>query len=301
MRLRTKVYEEKVSNTKKKPKKTIDKYKKSSTFDNMGSYDKSSIIKPLSKLEYRMITHCNVTELYIDDEKIPIENNWEEVVLTLLAFIFNKYSDNILNILAENEICTANLIISQVYGKYSFDGKNYKVLKVPNTDYYVESTFSEADIFNCIWGCIKALKINPKDISFFLVNPVIEEKEAKKILDSFDILNLNEVENEKRHLKQISYKDKIIKVHRLDSVLFLVIIEILSEYSDNILKDLCKLQGKTGIIHAVDECPLYERIPNTEYSVYTDLDNSSIIKFLIDTFNMLDIDINELKLYYVRN
>ena len=219
-------------------------------------------------------------------------------MVTLISFIFDKYKDNILDILADNEICTSNLIVSQVYGKYSFDGKLYKVLKIPNTNYYIESTFSEADIFSAIWGSIKALKLDPKDISFFLINPDIEEKERLDDLAASKILNITEIKNEKAHLKRISYKEKFIKAHRLDSVLFLVIMEIVSEYGEDILQKLCDIKCGTGIIHAVDECILYQRIPNTEYSVYTDLDNNSIVEFLQKAFDKLNIDIDSLKLYY---
>lgn len=298
--------------TYKKPKgktekqKKINKEKKSkgpkinAMYKDTSPYNVAGVDINLTVLRYGIIDSCNVTSITVNDEVIPLKNSWVEAVLIMFDTLVENYPDSYIQKCIEFEITGQDLVLDEYYGKYNFDGINYKAYKLYNRELYVESTFNYDCIFRALVGLTKALDIKLDEIQFHVIGKDYKESRLNyaSVSKGEKIVNVDELFNtlnlQGHHLVSMKLFDSVIEVHRIDVVLIAFCNIMYDTLGDDI--ELLGGNDSSGICRTGD--PEYSNtmaIRGSHLSVYSDLDTLGIIEFMQESLGKVNQTSNELK------
>lgn len=292
--------ESKTKNTRQSRSKKGPKLRKD--FASMEPYRAETGSLDLTKLNYGTIASHDVRSVEISGDGVTtINNSWEELLLVMLSAVIINYPTDYAHKIAEAEIASETFIIGENYGKVSFDkNRQYRAYSIPGTKLCLESLFSEKDIFQALVGLVKILKIELNNFKLNIVSKRYIEKTINfDLLDSdekiVEIDKLGELLKKDWVITEVEFMNQRIKLKDIGIVLWVFCKWVNDNFGEQGLKDLPKYKF-VGVSKSNDkENVYYQQIPNSDYFVYTDRQDDSMIKFIESTIEKLSLDRSTIK------
>ena len=199
------LYQNKSTKTVSKKKDTKKEIKKKQKYMSTEPAKRNHKDWEFSKLTYGMINSTNLVRVGIYEEiestvggKKTVETflkdsfvtgnkekGWEELLIVLSMLLLDKFKSKkeFDSALIKREMLNKDLRIVTQYGTLELDKDgnivDYKVLKIGDTGYFIESTLSAESIYRFIAGFIDIQGIKEDNLKFDL-----ELKEGKEVYDS---------------------------------------------------------------------------------------------------------------------
>lgn len=199
------LYQNKKTKTVSKKKDTKKEIKKKQKYMSTEHAKRNHKDWEFSRLTYGMINSTNLVrvgiyegiestvggkktvETFLKDSFVTgnKEKGWEELLIVLSMLLLDKFKSKkeFDSALIKREMLNKDLRIVTQYGTLELDkdGKivDYKVLKIGDTGYFIESTLSAESIYRFIAGFIDIQDIKEDNLKFDL-----ELKEGKEVYDS---------------------------------------------------------------------------------------------------------------------
>ena len=307
MKLNTKYYDKKRSNSSSKKKKiTKNKGPKlAKNYADMSDFSLDSADIPLTQLRYGMIESCNVKSIVIDNELITIHNSWIGLLLLMIGTLIERNPDDFTEQLGLYEVTNQFFCIDKIYGKYTFEGNKYKAYKIADTEYYLESTFESSYIFNAIVGLTRALDIELDKIVFKIINKNMADLSVNFNLlsETEEIVTMYGVKDKLHtgiHMVALDIKGEVTPAHRMDVVLYLFCNWVFNTYGYLTTIGLKRINN-TGI--GLDENPKGTNaspIINSDgaLKVFTNNNTDDMVDFIVENMKKLNIDKDSIKLKF---
>lgn len=280
------------SSKKNKGPKLLKNYKDNSEY----IYD--NIELDLTKMRYGVIGSCNVDALILPEGTIKIENSWVEVLLVMLDTLISQ--GEFQKKLEIYGITNQFFCVDTVYGKYTFEGEQFKAYKIFDSGYYLEAVFSNENIFNAIVGLTKALDITLDGIKFHLRNKKDTRTELRfNILEEREsIVNIGGLADKLKagiHMVSMNIDGTKTIVHRIDVALVVFCKWILENVRSDIIEKIESV-GKTRICKSNNVKKDEKNTKITEeYSVCTSGNEDEIIEFIDKTMKTIGLEKNQLE------
>lgn len=297
MRLKTTRKTVKKSNSTGTEKQTRKKNSKEPKIvKNFNSKDKFRAIKAdidLTRLTYGVIEGHKLEYVNTPDGVIYLNDSWIEFILLMLYNVIINNPSNFQMLLAENNVASQTLFVDKVYGKYTFEAsRQYKVYEIYNTGYYLESLFESSDIFSAVIGLCKICGFALDEVKLS-----IEDKEYIEKKLNFDLLEDGEIvakisdvasmQKQGMRMVEFSFMGVNASVHDIMLVAYMFAKWTFDTYGDEGLLKLPKYKS-TGISKSMTrEDVNYMQVKGSELFIYTDGNDSGIIKFIQDGLNKL--------------
>lgn len=288
------------SNKKKKEAKL----KISSNYSDISEYKLTDIDIPLNRLKYNMIMYCDAKSITIPDGTIQLENSWNELVLLMLDTVRLNHPDNFIDYIMENGVTNQSFCVDTKYGKYSFEHQ-YKAYNLYDSGYYLEAIFDVEIIFWSIIRLATCLGIALDKMSIKLVNKDYSQDdiELTKLEEESIIVNISEsleYFNNGIFLRNMKMFSTHTTVHNIAQVLAVFCNTLVDNYDVDVFKKL-NSNGKTRVtMNESEENSQSMEIRHTGWYIHTDLKPDSIIKFISDSMKTLNINKDDIKLYFKR-
>lgn len=249
----------------------------------------------LKQLRLGTILSHDLKAVVVDCDTIELKSSWVEFILIMLSQLIET-KDNFKDILGKFQITNQNFYVEKVYGNYSFDTQGYTVYKIYDTGYYLEAKLNERSIFLAIAKLIRALELNPKSIKFRVVSKKITKEDIIKEsvnyrVESVNIEDAYERFEKNENITYIKINKQTEKVNRLDVALLIMCNVIYDEYGINRLTSIQNTE-QTGICLVTSSIEYPKaRIKDSLLHVYTTGDYESILEFMQNTEDLLDLHI----------
>ena len=306
MRLQT-TYKKKKSKTVKKT--TTKQGKKSKgpkllrNYKDDSHYIYDNLELDICQMRYGIIGSCNVEYLILPDGTIELKGSWIEALLIMIDTVITNNPTTFRQLFEKNGVTSQTFSIDTTYGKYNFEGLDYKAYKIYNSGYYLEAIFSDENIFEALVGLIKCLDMALTDVKFHIKNKYNKEQDLNftELEDTEAVVGIHEVENYVNrgiHLVGVDIVGSMTRIHRLDVALLAICNWVYESYGTDGLKKLVRQSNecKTGISR---QGALIEKeampIKDSGYCVYTDLSTHSICEFISFLMNKLNIGNDKLR------
>lgn len=276
------------------------------------------IEQTINKLKYAHVLYYNLDSVEVDNSIIKLDNGWIELIMLMLDTVRVNNENNFINYLMENKVTTQSFCVDTKYGRYNFEVDNYRAFKLYNSEYYVEAIFNVENIFHTIVRLAKCMGIAPEKIKFKMINKeysierleliqLEEESIQVNIKDSLNyfkrgiyLMNIK-ISNSIQEL--FEEKDSVnVKIHNIQSMLYIVINYFYDTYKEEGLKKLTNLKGDTyvSVRNDDDNDKPCRKIKNSDYYIYTDCEPKSTLLFIERAMSLLGMDRNDIILYFKR-
>ena len=265
-------------------------------------FDKASV--NFTSMTYGVIEHCDLKSVKLENNIITVDG-WVELLILMLYNVISNHPNNFKDILANYEITNMFLCVDNVYGKYTFEQKQYKVYNIYDTGYYLELIEDSEIIFEALLALTKSMNIVFTEIEFNVCNKLLNalNTDFKHVLNNEIIVGIMDVPEYLvggNHLISVEFLDETIFAHRLDILLVAFCNKLYDTYGIVGLKSLSS-SDSTGICEITDDDITNEhivRIKESNIGIYTDGDNLEILQFIINSMLKLGLSIDDIKFKY---
>lgn len=270
-------------------------------FSSMVHYRAETGTVDLTQLTYGVINGHDVKSVSTPDGVLTLNDSWIELVLLMVSTVYENYKDTFKTTIANAGIVSETFNIDTTYGRYSFDKRfQYKVYKVYDTGLYIESTFTEENIFKALIGLVGLCGIKLND---FKMNIVSKEYIERKV--DFDLLSSNEkivtidqladALKDNWVLAEIEIMNERIAITDLSAILWIFCKWVYDNFGDAGVLKLPKHKNN-GVAKSSDRDDVhYQQIGNTGLFVYTNRKTSDIVRFIKSSIEKLDIPSDTVK------
>jgi hypothetical protein len=289
---------------------------------------------PVSKLSYGIINSCEIKTFITPEGRIELTNSWLELLIILLDTLISN-SDNTKQLsetLQMFQITNQFFMVDKTYGKYTLDGKSYKAYKIYDSGYYLEYIDESQYVFEAMIGLMQANNLSTVDTTIKLENKNYNKltikdkdeleftrintyKEIVELPNLLDKLNEFKTNNKKMHLLSIEIYGVTTTLHRIDASFLTYCTWLNSKVNNseslyNTIKDLRVSntfiskdskksedydKDKNIGTDNVDTNIKSSKITGTDLVVYTDLNESDMITYMIESAKLFNFDISRIK------
>lgn len=306
--MRLKLKAKNTTSTKKKTssgnKKKADKeFKVMSNYSDISEFKYTDVDITLNKLKYCHIIYCDIKSVTIPDGSMEVDDSWIGLILVMLDTVRLNHPDNFIEYLMENGVTTQTFCVDTTYGKYSFDENQYKAYNLYDSGFYLEALFDVENIFWSIVRLSKCLDIPLNKFSVRLLNTMysVEDIKLTELTEESIIVNAcDSLTYFKKgvFLRDICILDMHTTVHRIEHVIAIFCNRLMDVYGEDVFKKL-PTAGDTRISRtdSIDSSQCME-IRHSGYYVYSDLKPKSVIKFIVESMNKLELSKDSVRFYF---
>jgi hypothetical protein len=273
----------------------------------------------VSKLTYGMILSCDTSEMQLPGGTVSLNKSWIEAILILLDTLIQN-SDTpkqFTKTLQEFDITNQFFSVDTTFGKYSLDGKQYHVYKIFDSNFYLEYLDEPHIVFDALIGLLQANDLPTVDVQFRITAKefnklTVEDKTEielnhKKIpieVVYLDDLNtkIHEYTKTKKHMHLLSVDLYGVSttLHRIDAAFLTYCTWVFNKFGDKPeVSSISSIKVNNTFItnkEITEKCKLVSQpIKDTEYIIYTDLKESDLVTYMIESSQLLKIDTKRIK------
>jgi hypothetical protein len=297
----------------------IKKPKLARKYKNMEPCSYRGELVPVSKLTYGMIASCDTSSMRTPEGTIELSKSWVEALLILIDTLVQnsettkKFTETLQTFNITNQFFS----IDTTFGKYALDGKEYHVYKIFNSNFYLEYLDEPYIMFDALVGLLQANDLQTVDVEFRITSKefnklTVEDKTEIELnyrnipieVICLDNLNntLHKYTKSKRHMHLLSVDLYGVSttVHRIDASFLTYCTWLFNKFGDtDELKSISSIKVNNTFITTKELNNkgdlISQPIKGTDYIIYTDLKESDLVTYMVESSQLLKLDTQRIK------